>query len=77
MFLTLRTNSGRGRRRYWALLESVRTGRGLRQRVVAHFGELARGEQSSWTQLGRKLSGCQPPQRLLFDPPHDDERVPE
>jgi hypothetical protein len=65
---------------YWALVESVRTGRGSRQRVVAYLGELKRSEQSSWAQLGRGLSGKQRPSRSLFDPPHygdpsDDEPV--
>jgi transposase len=71
--------SGRGRRTYWALVESIRSGRGSRQRVVAYLGELARGEQSGWAQLGRKLSGCLPPQRSLFDPPHyeDDPNAAE
>jgi transposase len=58
---------------YWALVESYRTGRGSRQRVVAYLGELKRSEQSGWAQLGRKLSGKCRPQRSLFDPPHDDD----
>jgi transposase len=58
---------------YWALVESYRTGRGSRQRVVAYLGELKRGEQSGWAQLGRKLSGRKRPQRSLFDPPHYDD----
>ncbi len=57
-----RRSGGRGRT-YWALVESVRTGRGSRQRVVAYLGELKRSEQSGWAQLGRKLSGKQRPQR--------------
>ena len=47
--------SGGGRRTYWALVESVRTGRGSRQRVVAYLGELKRSEQSGWAQLGRSF----------------------
>ena len=62
---------------YWALVESYRTGRGSRQRVVAYLGELKRGEQSGWAQLGRKLSGRQRPQRSLFDPPHYDDPIDE
>ena len=65
--------SGGRRRTYWALVESVRTGRGSRQRVVAYLGELKRSEQSGWAQLGRKLSGKRRPQRSLFDPPHYDD----
>jgi hypothetical protein len=30
---------------YWALVESYRTGRGSRQRLVAYLGELRRSEQ--------------------------------
>ncbi len=66
-----RTNGGR--RTYWALVESVRTGKGSRQRVVAYLGELGRSEQSGWAQLGRNLSGKQRPARSLFDPPHYDD----
>ncbi len=58
---------------YWALVESYRTGRGSRQRVVAYLGELKRGQQSGWAQLGRKLSGRSRPQQSLFDPPHYDD----
>jgi len=58
---------------YWALVESYRTGRGSRQRVVAYLGELKRGEHSGWAQLGRKLSGEDRPRRSLFDPPHYDD----
>jgi transposase len=62
---------------YWALVESYRTGRGSRQRLVAYLGELQRTEQSGWAQLGRKLSGKQRPQRSLFDPPHYDDPADE
>jgi transposase len=56
---------------YWALVESYRTARGSRQRVVAYLGELRAGERSGWSQLGRTLSGRRRtrPQRSLFDPP--------
>jgi len=65
--------SGGRRRTYWALVESVRTGRGSRQRVVAYLGELKGSERNGWAQLGRELSGKRRPQPSLFDPPHDDE----
>ena len=58
---------------YWALVESYRTARGSRQRLVAYLGELKRSEKSGWAQLGRKLSGKAKPQRSLFDPPHYDD----
>jgi len=74
MFLRRYERRSAGRRRtYWALVESVRTGRGSRQRVVAYLGELGRSEQSGWAQLGRNLSGKQRPARSLFDPPHYDD----
>jgi transposase len=62
--------SGGRKRTYWALVESIRTKRGSRQRIVAYLGELAGGEQSGWAQLGRSLSGKQQPLPSLFDPPH-------
>jgi len=33
---------------YWALVESYRTARGSRQRVVAYLGELKGNEQNGW-----------------------------
>src|SRR6266849_634799 len=60
---------------YWALVESYRTARGSRQRVVAYLGELAPSETSGWAQLGRTLSGTRRtrPEPSLFDPPHYDD----
>jgi transposase len=58
---------------YWVLVESYRTARGSRQRVVAYLGELQGREQNGWAQLGRRLDGRSRPQRSLFDPPHYDE----
>jgi transposase len=64
---------GGRKRTYWALVESVRTGRGSRQRVIAYLGDLARKERSGWAQLGQSLSGKERPSLSLFDPPHYDE----
>jgi len=60
---------------YWVLVESYRTPRGSRHRVVAYLGGLGRGEASGWAQLGRTLSGKRRarPEPSLFDPPHYDE----
>ncbi len=58
---------------YWALVESYRTARGSRQRVVAYLGELQGHEQNGWAHLGRRLDGRSRPQSSLFDPPHYDE----
>lgn len=64
---------------YWALVESYRTGRGSRQRVVAYLGELSSRQKSGWVQLGRTLAGKRksPPQPSLFDPPRYDEPIAE
>lgn len=58
---------------YWALVESIRTARGSRQRVAAYLGELKKSQQTGWAQLGCKLSGQKRPALSLFDPPHYDE----
>jgi transposase len=59
---------------YWALVESYRTAKGSRQRVVAYLGELTSEEQDGWSQLGSHLDGqaARRPQRSLFDPPRRD-----
>ena len=57
---------------YWALVESYRTARGSRQRVVAYLGDLAPSEQDGWAKLGAHLEGdevARRPDRTLFDPP--------
>jgi len=68
---------------YWALVETFRTAKGPRQRIVSYLGELKESELSGWAQLSEELrrqdtSQCrqQSPeyvQQLLFDPPqrHD------
>ncbi len=61
---------------YWALVESYRTAKGSRQRVVAYLGELSADEQDGWAKLGSHLNGeakTQRPQLTLFDPPRHDE----
>lgn len=58
---------------YWALVESIRTAKGSRQRVVAYLGELKAGEQSGWAQLGRRMRERERPQPSLFDPPYGAE----
>jgi len=60
---------------YWALVESHRTARGSRHRVVAYLGELTADEQDGWAKLGSHLGGQTParrPPRSLFDPPRRD-----
>jgi hypothetical protein len=58
---------------YWALVESYRTAKGSRQRVVTYLGELKRSERSGWAELGRQLDRKQRPQPTLFDPPAVEE----
>jgi transposase len=69
---------------YWSLVESYRTARGSRQRVVAYLGELKPTEEDGWAKLGAHLDGKGPsrrPQLSLFDPPRsatfarDEEEV--
>jgi len=61
---------------YWSLVESVRTARGPRQRIVATIGKLPgldREERVGWDEIGRILSGKPRPEPGLFhqgeDPP--------
>ena len=53
----------------WTLVESVRTARGPRQRVVATIGKLPgldREERIGWEEIGRILSGKPLPSADLF-----------
>jgi len=55
---------------YWALVESVRTARGPRQRVVATIGKLPdfdKEERGGWEEIGRILTGKPQPQDSLFE----------
>jgi hypothetical protein len=70
MFLKrMRRRVNRKRFTYWALVESVRTERGPRQRVVAYLGELRSGERAGWAALAQWLERKDRPQPSLFDPP--------
>src|SRR5882724_1942648 len=66
---------------YWALVESFRTKKGSRQRIVTYLGELKASERSGWAKLGKHLDHRERPQPTLFDPPavgepaDDDEPV--
>jgi hypothetical protein len=75
MFLRRCERRKNGKRHtYWALVESYRTARGSRQRVVAYLGELKPAEENGWARLGAHLEGKdrkQQPQLSLFDPPPD------
>jgi len=67
-----RTKNGK-RHTYWALVESIRTARGSRQKVVTYLGELKKSEQDGWVQLGRRMDLNDRPSPTLFDPPHYPE----
>ncbi len=59
---------------YWTLVESVRTARGPRQRVVATIGKLPgfeREERVGWEEIGRILAGKPRPVPGLFDQPEE------
>ena len=58
----------------WTLVESVRTARGPRQRIVATIGKLPgldREERIGWDEIGRILSGKPRPEPGLFVPSAD------
>jgi transposase len=57
---------------YFALVESYRTAKGSRQRIVSYLGELEPGEENGWAQLGCGLDGKPPPSPTLFDVEADD-----
>ena len=55
---------------YWSLVESVRTARGPRQRVVASIGKLPgldKEERIGWEEIGRILTGKEQQQDSLFE----------
>lgn len=60
---------------YWALVESIRTASGSRQKVVAYLGDVKKHERSGWAELGRKLDRKDRPDPSLFDPPTHPEPV--
>ena len=55
---------------YWSLVESTRTARGPRQRIVATIGKLPdydQEEQIGWEEIGRILDDKPKPEPNLFD----------
>jgi hypothetical protein len=58
---------------YWTLVESVRTVRGPRQRIVATIGKLPgldKEERVGWEEIGRILTG-KPHQGSIFEQPEE------
>jgi hypothetical protein len=65
---------------YWQVVESYRTRRGSRHRVVAYLGELSPGEEKGWARLATLLDGraaTQAHQLTLFSEPEESDPVPE
>jgi hypothetical protein len=59
---------------YWSLVESVRTARGPRQRIVSTIGKLPgldREERIGWKEIGRILDGSPISQKNLFEQPEE------
>lgn len=82
MFLKRITHTRRGQARdYWALVESYRTPKGPRHRVVGYLGELASGERQGWVRLAAQMDGkaaVRVQQLSLFEPKAEgEEGVPE
>lgn len=53
---------------YWALMESYRTAKGPRNRVVAYLGALSSGERNGWAHFADKLNGEPIADPSLFEP---------
>lgn len=73
MFLRRIRPRGKGRQQeYWVLLESYRTAKGSRHRVVAYLGKLTREEFSGWEKLSARLDGKPPASPGLFAAADED-----
>lgn len=78
MFLRRIRPRGNGRRQeYWVLLESYRTAKGSRHRIVAYLGKLSAKEVSGWEKLSAKLDGKSPGMPGLFEAAPADDAIPE
>ncbi len=76
MYLRASTRRKDGKvHRYWRLVESVRIGRRVIQRTVAHLGELDGAGRLKARALARHLIGA-PEQAALFDDGHRELTVP-
>lgn len=76
MFLRRIRARGKGRRQeYWVLLESYRSAKGSRHRVVAYLGKLSAREISGWEKLSAKLEGKAPRMPGLFEPVAADDGI--
>jgi len=80
MFLKRCTRTKDGKpHTYWQLVESYRTPRGLRHRVVAYLGELYKSERHGWARLALHLDGkaaTRARQLMLFEPADTEDGDP-
>ena len=78
MFLRrIRRKKSKSNYDYWALVESVRTERGPRQRVVATIGKhlgLKKEERVGWEEVARILNGKPKAEADLFK---EEEDIPQ
>jgi hypothetical protein len=73
-----RKNKNKETYEYWTLVESVRTSRGPRQRIVATIGKLPgmdKEERIGWEEVSRIVQGINSRQMSLFD--QEKEKIPE
>lgn len=73
-----RKNKKNGSYEYWTLVETVRTERGPRQRIVATIGKLPgidKEERIGWEEIRHIVQGIHSRQSQLFD--KENEAVPE
>lgn len=79
MFLRRIRPRGKSRsQEYWVLLESYRSAKGSRHRVVAYLGKLSAGEISGWEKLSARLEGKAAKEPGLFDAvAGDDDAIGE
>ena len=73
-----RKNKNKETYEYWTLVESMRTSRGPRQRIVATIGKLPgmdKEERIGWEEVSRIVQGINSRQMSLFD--QEKEKIPE
>src|ERR1039458_5025634 len=69
-----RRRRGKENFEYWSLVESVRTERGPRQRIVAMLGKVPginKNERVGWEEVTRMLNGKPKPEANLFESEND------
>ena len=59
---------------YWSLVESYRTAKGPRNRIVAYLGEIEESAHKDWVNFSRAIDGKQLPEHTLPLFPAGDEK---